>query len=214
MKSAFITLSLLLTTVTIGLLVVFTGTFNVSAKWKNPALLEWLLIETRESSIKKRAKDIQENGNITGSQAQIENGFRSYREMCAACHSTPGQEKSPLAMGLNPSPPDLSKEREHAMSSSELFWVIKNGIRMTGMPAWGPTHNDKEMWDIVAFLKILPEMSAPDYNMLNNTVSAGHEHVNGETSADHSNAGDHNAELAPQVTPDIHEQHGNSDHNH
>ena len=126
MKSVIITLSLFLITVIIaGLLFIYTGTFNVSASWKDPALLEWLLIETREISIKSRAKNIQENGIITGSQSQIENGFRSYREMCATCHSAPGLAKSPLAKGLNPSPPDLTKKRGHEMSSTELFWVIK-----------------------------------------------------------------------------------------
>lgn len=216
MKSALMTLSLLFVTVIVtGLLFIYTGTFNVSATWKDPALLEWLLKETREISIKSHAKDIQENGIITGSQTQIENGFRSYREMCATCHSAPGQLTSPLAQGLNPSPPDLSKKREHEMSSDELFWVIKNGIRMTGMPAWGPTHKDDEIWDIVAFLKILPEISTADYNTLNRTVSAGHNHANEETSTGHSKAGAHNTEPTPKMTEDANNKHhGHSAPNH
>ena len=61
------------------------------------------------------------------------------------------------------------------MSAAELCWVIKNGIRMTGMPAWGPTHDDAELWDIVAFVKTLPQTSAADYRALDSRLPVGHD---------------------------------------
>ncbi len=156
------------------LTVMYTGIFNVATAWQDPPLLRWVLVTTRESSIERRAQDIQAPA-LDGAQ-QIENGFRSYRERCAICHTPPGGKQSPLAKGLNPEPPDLSEDEDKdEMSAAELFWVIKNGIRMTGMPAWGPTHDDTEVWDIVAFIKTLPQTSAADYRALDSRLPAGHD---------------------------------------
>jgi len=154
--------------------VIFSGVFNVSALWEDPSLLREILVTTREASIEKHAEGI-----VTpklGEAGQIINGFRSYREMCAVCHTPPGQSDSPIAQGLNPSPPDLSIANDHAMNNSEIFWVIKNGIRMTGMPAWGLSHDDAEIWDIVAFVKALPGIDAEAYRELDKNNQAGHGH--------------------------------------
>jgi len=153
---------------------VYSGIFNVSAQWEDPALVRWLLVSTREASIEARADSI--TSPTLGGATQLENGFRSYREMCAVCHTPPGSTDSPINQGLNPTPPDLTKVNDHAMSNEELFWVIKNGIRMTGMPAWGPTHDDVEIWDIVAFLKELPNIDAAEYKRLGTQVASGHAH--------------------------------------
>lgn len=151
---------------------IYSGVFNVSTEWEDPALLKWVLVETREASVAAHAEGIQPPP--LGGETQIANGFRSYREMCAVCHTPPGADDSPITQGLNPSPPDLTKQPDHAMSDAELFWVIKNGIRMTGMPAWGPTHGDAEIWDIVAFLKELPSIDAAKYQRLNEQTEKGH----------------------------------------
>jgi len=177
----------------VGLLIVNTGMFNVSTSWEDPALVRWALITTRENSIKSRAAYI-ETPMTTGAK-QVDEGFRSYREMCAVCHTPPGAIDSPITKGLNPVPPDLAESAEH-MSSAELFWAIKNGIRMTGMPGWGITHKDKEMWDIVAFLKTLPDMKKEDYEAMGKRLEGGHSHSgggheggHGDTAEPHSDAG-------------------------
>lgn len=172
MKTVAITLGTAIALATlIGLTVVYAGLFNVATSWKDPALVRWVLVTTRENSVKNRAASI-DVPPIKGIQ-QIEEGFRSFREMCAICHTPPGASASPISKGLNPEPPDLSKHAEH-MAAAELFWVIKHGIRMTGMPAWGETHNDDELWNIVAFVKSLPELSAADYRSLDIHVPGGH----------------------------------------
>ncbi len=177
MKNIVITLGTALTLATlVGLTVVYAGLFNVSTSWKDPALIRWVLATTRENAVKSRAASIKVPP-MKGTQ-QVEEGFRSYREMCASCHTPPGASASPIAQGLNPEPPDLAKRAEQ-MSSAELFWVIKNGIRMTGMPAWGPTHKDEELWNIVAFVKTLPNMSSEDYRTLDQQASEGHGHSDG-----------------------------------
>ncbi len=160
---------------------VYSGIFNVSAQWEDPALLRWLLASTREASVESRAENIK--SPILGSATQIKNGFRSYREMCAVCHTPPGGTDSPIKQGLNPSPPNLAVAEDHAMTEAQLFWVIKNGIRMTGMPAWGPSHDDAEIWDIVAFIKALPTIDADEYQRLNTQTTQGHGHSGSEPMA-------------------------------
>jgi mono/diheme cytochrome c family protein len=86
-----------------------------------------------------------------------------------------------MAQGLNPEAPDLAEDMKE-MSPPEIFWVVKNGIRMTGMPGWGETHSDEQLWEIVSFLIELPEMSVLDYLFLNSDVPLdeddghGHDH--------------------------------------
>ena len=168
--------------------VMYTGAYNVAAAWKDPALLRWALTTTRESSIERRAQAIQAPA-LEGAD-RIDNGFRSYREMCVICHGRPGGEPSPLAKGLNPRPPDFSRA-EHDMSAAELFWVIKNGIRMTGMPAWGPSHSDAELWDLVAFVRALPNISAAQYGALDRRLPPGHDDDRHDNPMPHRDEGGH-----------------------
>ncbi len=156
--------------------VIYTGTFNVATTWEDPAPVRWILETTREKSIENRAASIDvppAKGN-----EQIDAGFRSYREMCAMCHTPPGAVDSPITKGMNPAPPDLVESAEH-MSDAELFWAIKYGIRMTGMPAWGVTHKDSELWDIVVFVKQLPKMDKNDYLDMDARLEKGHDHAGG-----------------------------------
>ena len=83
--------------------------------------------------------------------------------MCESCHGAPGKKETELAKGLNPPAPDLSESGQE-MSSEQLFWVTKNGIKMTGMPAWGRTHSDDILWSLVAAIKKLHEISPEEYN--------------------------------------------------
>jgi len=181
-----------------GLTVVYTGLFNVATTWDDPGLVRWALETTRETSIERHAAGV--TAPPLDDLKKVENGFRSYREMCAICHTPPGAKDSPVAKGLNPQPPKLEKEVDE-ISPSELFWVIKNGIRMTGMPGWGVTHEDDELWDIVAFVKTMPKMSKADYRALDSRLPKGHHHGGG----DHADDDDHDHEDAGDAD---HHSHG------
>jgi len=183
-----------------GMTVIYTGLFDISTEWEDPPLVLWLLETTRENAVRVRAASI-EVPPLKGAK-QIEEGFRSFRDMCALCHTPPGATPSPTALGLNPTAPDLAEEAEER-TSAELFWVIKNGIRMTGMPAWGWTHEDEELWDIVAFIKALPRMSEEEYRILDEKTPKGHSHGGEEHGHDDEGGGDH-----------AHEDEGNEDHAH
>ena len=98
-----------------------------------------------------------------------------YAAMCGECHLTPDQKDSELRLGLYPKPPDLTKHIK--ASPSEMFWVIKHGIKMSGMPAWGVTHDDQAIWALVAFVQKLPELSAAQYHAM---AGAGHVHEHHE----------------------------------
>jgi mono/diheme cytochrome c family protein len=127
----------------------------------------------------------------------IMDGFRHYREMCVDCHLAPGIDSTEISEGLMPRPPRLQQEVEE-WTPEELFWVTKNGVKLTGMPAWGPTHSDARMWAIVAFLEKLPHLTAEQYQEMDRTAGAQeddrHHHAAQEVVHDHdqgSAAGNH-----------------------
>jgi mono/diheme cytochrome c family protein len=99
-----------------------------------------------------------------------------YRENCIMCHGAPGVAGAELSKGLNPPAPLLDKE-ENDTPDGELFWVVKHGIRMTPMPAFGPTYTDEEIWKIVAFIRHLPDLTARERDSLRSaTGEEAHHH--------------------------------------
>ena len=146
-----------------GILFIYSGYYNVSAAVQDPAMLRWVYETTMDNSVSRHAKAIEVPA--LDDSTMIRTGFAHFHEMCEICHGAPGVKTSELAKGLNPDAPDLSESAEE-MTAAELFWVTKNGVKMTGMPSWGKTHTDEKIWDMVAFMKTLPGMTAEDYRRL------------------------------------------------
>jgi mono/diheme cytochrome c family protein len=123
--------------------------------------------------------------------AAVERGLGHYKENCLPCHGAPGVKPAELAQGMNPSPPELDQPMVTSVSDAELFWVVKNGIRMTGMPAFGVNHSDDELRDIVAFVRKLPALDAATKERLKPAVEDHHhEHVEPvEPAHDHHDEG-------------------------
>jgi mono/diheme cytochrome c family protein len=96
--------------------------------------------------------------------AKIQMGVDHFAMHCAVCHGAPGVPKGDIAQGMYPQPPDLAVAAQQ-YSDGELFWILKHGIKMTGMPAWAD-HSDPELWATVAFVKKLPGMSEAAYAQL------------------------------------------------
>ncbi len=148
---------------------IYSGVYNVAASQPDNALVAWLLSSVREASVEGRIEDI-EVPDLTSLNMRLA-GIRDFDELCAACHTPPGRLDSPVARGLNPPPPDLTEEEG---SPQEFFWITKNGIKMTGMPAWGATRDDREIWPVIAFLQDLPGLDAAGYqSMLEESRSRG-----------------------------------------
>lgn len=159
-----------------GLFVMQTGVWSVAATARDGALVDWVLHSTMRRSVAKHAREIRQ-AEPSG-DAGIRAGSEEYAAMCAGCHGAPGRMRSAAGKGLHPLPPDLAVSGTE-WRAEELFWIVKNGIKMTGMPAFGPTHDDKTIWDIVAFVKALPDMSADQYQAFaaqSGAPGGAHEH--------------------------------------
>ncbi|HET7369505.1 MAG TPA: cytochrome c [Gammaproteobacteria bacterium] len=152
----------------------YSGAFNVAATQDNPGWVDWIVVTARHNSIESRVDEVQVPDNLADPQ-MIAAGAHHYAAMCAVCHLAPGQDESETRVGLNPRPPRLPRIAQY-IEPNEAFWIIKNGIRMTAMPAWGPTHSDAKLWQIVAFMKALPGMTAERYEALTAGADGMEEH--------------------------------------
>jgi mono/diheme cytochrome c family protein len=140
----------------------FGGFFSIAANEQDPDIVNWALIKVRTASIERHAHD-SSPVNLDD-PAIVQAGARAFSSRgCFNCHGAPGVDWQKFSEGLNPDPPDLKdvvKERQPA----QLFWVVKHGIKMTGMPSFGAIGaEDKELWSIVAFIRALPNVSEADF---------------------------------------------------
>lgn len=157
-----------------ALVFAYSGFYNIAADEPHVAVVDWLFETTRERAIETRLDGVVVPSDFQD-EVRVDRGAQAYVAMCQQCHLAPGTPPTPLHRGLNPKPPKL----EHATSHGPhyLFWTIKHGIKMTGMPAWGESHSDDELWDIVAFLQIMPELASHEYlQLLQATESHVHDH--------------------------------------
>jgi mono/diheme cytochrome c family protein len=161
-----------------GAVVVYSGVYNVAADDPHTKPVYALLETARERSIAARADDLKVPPGLND-PARIRQGAGNYSAMCAGCHLTPGAGPTEMSQGLYPAPPNLSKQQVDLASS---FWVIKHGIKASGMPAWGKSMDDDYIWNMAAFLQELPKLDAAQYAALV-ASSDGHSHGGGETEA-------------------------------
>jgi mono/diheme cytochrome c family protein len=141
----------------------FGGFFDVGADHPDPDIVNWALIQVRKASIARHATDrppasLEDPGLVRA-------GARAFfQEGCIDCHGGPGVKPAKFSEGLNP-PPNLDRVIND-LQPQEVFWIIKNGIKMTGMPSFGvdkaPVTN-RTIWTIVAFVKKLPSVSDEDF---------------------------------------------------
>ena len=159
-----ILLAALLVLLIIAVLWIISGTYNVAAVEPHSDFMNWLLSAVRDRSVVNHSQEIRPPP--LQDPALVQAGLREYHAMCFTCHAAPGHEASAIGKGLNPEPPRLEERRTQARSDAELYWIIKNGLRMTGMPAFGPTHDEKTLWSLVAFLRQLPKTDRQGYTAM------------------------------------------------
>ncbi len=138
------------------------GFYSVAGTAEDPGIVHWVLVRVRTASIVRHAHDAQP-ANFDD-PANVQAGAREFAEHgCANCHGAPGVNWQKFSEGMHPDPPDL-KDVVNELTPSQLFWIIKNGINMTGMPSFAAAGaKDDEIWKIVAYLKKLPYISEADY---------------------------------------------------
>ena len=146
-----------------SILYIWSGSYNIAATEPHFEFVHRGLAMIRDRSIEVRAGKTEAH-RVESATAIA--GFRPYHDMCSICHAAPGLEADPIQEGLNPKPPLLTSESVQRRSDTELFWIVKHGIKMTGMPAFGPTHQDMELWQIVGFIRRLPQIKAEEYHMM------------------------------------------------
>ena len=193
------------------------GLTNFAADEPHPAVINGVIAFTRERFIAARSDDL-EVPDLADPQ-KIADGGAHYVPMCSGCHLGPGTQDTEIRRGLYPQPPNLAQPSGHAgghdhsdmaKAAKRQFWIIKHGIKMTAMPAWGTTHSDDEIWGLVAFLQKLPEMSPEDYAKLQEPAAGGHSHQHGDAPADHVDppgAKPHSHAPKPQAEEKEPEQH-------
>lgn len=147
----------------------FSGAYNVAADDPHWTVTLRLLERVRDRSVERQARELSVPADLQDQQRVLK-GAGQYAAMCASCHLAPGLRPNELARGLYPAPPELAKSR---VDPARAFTTIKHGIKMTGMPAWGGPHGDAQIWNLVAFLTRLPELTAQQYQEMLRSPAAG-----------------------------------------
>lgn len=147
-----------------GAAVVYTGSFNTAATVPPSRIEKRIATFALDKSVAKRAP--ARTNPLPATPETLREGLREYRGHCLVCHGAPGVDPGAIGQGLNPGAPDLSLPRVQARTDGQLFWITSEGIRMSGMPAFGPTQDEDEIWHMVAFLRHLPELSEEEVAQL------------------------------------------------
>lgn len=145
----------------IGLYVAFSGALNLAATRPDSPRAAGFIHSVFTRSVAAHAKDIKPPAAYD-TPGEIIRGAGHYARVCAHCHGAPGIGQGPVALSMNPRPQYLPVVAAN-FSDAELFWIIRNGVRMTAMPAWPVAGRDDEVWALVAFVRTLPKQTAPDY---------------------------------------------------
>ena len=196
-----------------------SGRMDIAATGEHNALTSRLIQGARQAAVSRSARDIEVRLPDLDNQDVLFEAVAGFDDMCAVCHTPPGGSPTAVARGLNPPATDLAWSGANR-SPAELLWVTRHGIRMTGMPAWGPTHSDAELWPIVALITRFPDFADEDYGrLLQAAREAGVEHVhhNGEehdhgNDHHHDHHHEHNEHNDPAHNSEDHDEHHHQHH--
>jgi mono/diheme cytochrome c family protein len=171
MKKVRMTLITLVVLVLLAVGWAWTGLYNIAADVPHTGPVHALLELLRERSIAARASAVEVPP--LDEEALIRAGAGNYDAMCSGCHLAPDMAETELSRGLYPAPPKLAQSG--IVDVGAAFWTIKHGIKASGMPAWGRSMQDSDIWGMVAFLQKLPKMTSQDYRAWVD-ASDGHSH--------------------------------------
>jgi mono/diheme cytochrome c family protein len=161
-KTTLIAVAAALAAAWCAVLFVELGFYNIGADDHHNKVTLAIIVQLRDRSIDARLGPIKPQ--LSATPEMIRAGAQHYAALCVGCHLAPGIAKSEVRAGLYPHPPNLAQEE--MQESRRAFWIIKHGIKMSAMPAWGKTLDDAAVWDVVAFLRKMPGMSPEDYQQL------------------------------------------------
>jgi mono/diheme cytochrome c family protein len=171
---------------------IYSGVYDIGADRPHWSVTTQVVETLRERSIARQSTGVVVPTDLDA-ETRIHSGAQHYAQMCAACHLTPGMRSTELRQGLYPQPPDLAKLG--IADPAKAFWVIKHGVKMTAMPAWGVSHGDDAIWDMVAFIRQLPKLDEDGFvalaGMHGDDGHGGGHHHHDEGHDDHDGDHDH-----------------------
>jgi mono/diheme cytochrome c family protein len=141
-------------------LFLYSGVYDIGADVPHTKPVFWLISQFRDRSVAVRAAQITPPADLAA-PSRIAAGAGLYDSLCTSCHLAPGMKKTDLSRGLYPKPPQLAFGTD--LTPAQEFWTIKHGIKLTAMPSWGRTHSDDEVWDLVAFIRKMPDFDKGQY---------------------------------------------------
>ena len=153
----------------VGSAVAFSGLYNVAASEAHSPVVEKLLRGAMRRSVGRHARAIVAP-DLAG-EGRVAEGLSHYAAMCELCHGAPGSDPGDVAQGLYPRAPQFT-ERALDWTDEEVFWITKHGLKFTGMPGFGASHGDDEIWSIVAAVGRLPDLEPAAYRAATESVSA------------------------------------------
>jgi hypothetical protein len=170
-----------------AVLFAWSGIYNIAATKPHWGITLSLIEMVRDRSISVRSDDI---GTPDLDNAKLmEVAFTHYHEMCRLCHGAPDYQPEEFAKDLYPSPPSMiSGHVQEERGRAEIYWIVKHGIKMTGMPAFGPTHSDPELHGLVALTMEIPQKSPEEYRRQIQKMSPEGGHGHGSESPAHGEA--------------------------
>lgn len=148
----------------LAIIVITSGLPNLSASEPHPQGWARLLHYTFQRATAHHSADLVIPADF-GTPALIAKGATYYGTACAHCHAAPGLGQNPIALSMRPRPQYLSSE-VGTLSDRELFWIVKHGVAYSGMPSYPVQDRDDEIWSIVSFLRVMPQLSTARYRQL------------------------------------------------
>jgi cytochrome c553 len=145
-----------------GLLFAWSGLVSVAASSGHYAITNWFLHYTMRQAVKTQSFLVEVPSGVLDDAGQVALGAVHYADGCAPCHGAPGEPRSPLMLAMAPPPPSLPRVIP-TWDTEELFWIIRHGVKYSGMPAWPAQARADEVWAVVAFLRALPDLDAASY---------------------------------------------------
>jgi mono/diheme cytochrome c family protein len=163
-RSVLVAVAVLLGLAAVGVaLFAAMGVYNVASTKPHLSLVYRFLDYAMYESVKQHA-EVARVPPLADPQ-RVGRGASHYRAHCVQCHGAPGVPPQPFALGMQPAPVNLLSAARH-WQPREIFWVVKHGLKMTGMPAWEYQLGDEQIWDVVAFVVAMPTLAPTDYRRL------------------------------------------------
>jgi mono/diheme cytochrome c family protein len=195
----------------VGLVAIFGAigfaSLGVSARSQPPALEVELAGAARNFLIPAAARRVP--NPLAASPELLASARAHWADHCASCHGNDGKGETAIGRGLYPRSPDMTLPATQRLSDGELFWIIENGIKLTGMPAWGTSSpdDDAESWELVHLIRRFPRITAEELAEMQRLNPVSRAELERELAAERFLAGEEGADAPGAKSPPGHEDH-------